>query len=109
MSLRRIGIVLAVLTVTHAHAEFGILTAGDNYCKAEVRAGPYGSGNPDQLSPLTSGRVSQGDEFRQGEGVRICARREGTPGNCSSPVSPNWLCVSPTAGISVGQAVKNTF
>jgi hypothetical protein len=90
-------------------AEYGVMTAGNDYCKAEIRAGQYGTGNPESL-PLRygPGPVRAGTPFQEGEGVRICARREGTPNNCASAAGP-WLCVSPTAGISEGTPVRNTY
>lgn len=92
-----------------AHAEYAVMIAASSYCKAEVKSGPFGSGDANSLpTTLHTGPVNAGDSFRQGEGVRICARRSGDPANCNSGLT-NWFCISPSAGISTGQPVNGSF
>lgn len=109
MKMLSLGLGFAMVVMTQAHAEYGVMIAGNDYCKAEIRAGKFGNANAAQLPLIYSGPVQKNAFFKQGEGIRICARREGMPGDCNSPVSNNWLCVSPYADLSVGEPVENTF
>ena len=91
-----------------ASAEYAVMISGDNYCKAEIRMGPFGSGNPESLPVVFAGSSSKGQQWVGQEGQRVCARRSGIAANCDSAPT-NWFCISPYKDISQGKPQPGTF
>jgi hypothetical protein len=89
---------------TLCFADYPVGTVKWSLCHLEVRRGPYGNGQPSAL-PIQerNGRASANDVIRGDEGDLMCWRREGTPNDCNTPVSPNWTCHSTSMGIQEGQ------
>lgn len=91
-----------------AYAEYAVLRAADSYCRAEVRIGAYGSGNPEDLSLVYSGSAKQGQKWAGGEGQRVCGRRSGYGPDCNSSAT-NWVCISPYKDLNYGAEVSGEF
>lgn len=91
-----------------ASAEYALMVAADNYCKAEIRIGEYGNGNPESLPIKYSGSVTKGQTWSGAEGLRVCARRSGNGVDCSSGLT-NWYCISPYKDLDQGKARSGEF
>lgn len=52
--------VLLLLHGFSVQAEYAVLKAADNYCKAEIRIGEYGSGNPLELALVHAASAEKG-------------------------------------------------
>jgi len=107
-TLRLFSGFLLLLTGSLAFAEYPVLTATSAYARAEVRAGPYGTGSPENLVLIHNGSAAAGQQWRADEGQRICGRRSGNPSDPASPLGP-WYCISSYADISPGQPTYGNF
>lgn len=100
-----LGLLAISLSVS---AEYAVMVSGDNYCKAEIRIGPYGNGNPESLPVLFAGPSPKGQQWIGQEGQRICARRSGNGADCNSGLT-NWFCISPYTDLDQGKPRPGTF